>query len=644
MGELRLFVLYLTLRYYQNMKNRFGHYFISAVLGFFMISSAAQAQAVPTVDFTVNDTFYNRQWYMDFIHAPKAWSLVESSEREVVVALIDGGVDDSHPDLKGVLWQDVDESIDGKDNDGDGLIDDSHGWNFVSNSEDTRPITSKYGNDAWEHGTVTASLIAARGNDDIGIAGVAWNVKIMPLVILDSNGLGSTDNLVTAIDYAVRHRADIINMSLEGNSMDENVADAIKRATSQGVLVVIAAGNGYDSMGFNFDDMPLFPACHKGAADQSVLVVTALSSDGTKYESANYGNCVNIAAPGHDLFAAKPTYDPDGNHQEVSGYGSWSGTSLSAPLVTGVAALLKAQHPTWTGEQLAQRILDTAQPFSHPDMAEAGLGVGVLDAGNALQKADAHVYGPWNLFTANQGTQPMVYIQDESGNDLFTFQAGNSGDTRGLRASFVRWDDDRYPEVMVSTIGDQSGSWRVYRTDGVLLAAGQAADGGVMGGLNLSTQDLYADNRDVVLLSEALGSRAWEITPQNPTAEPIEVVEKPEPLGVMAVGVQRPTQSFVILGRSKDQSQLATMDYWSYNEGTYIDTPHPQNLSMTSAQTIDNREVLRFVQSGEPSYMMEIGGGMKIVDQAKIWRYMQAPLGMVINDNSERLFYDTWPR
>ncbi|MBU2566728.1 S8 family serine peptidase, partial [Patescibacteria group bacterium] len=206
---------------------------LHALLGFLVFvgllsSMQANAQSVTESGFQLNDTFYNRQWYMNFIHAPQAWDVATSSERQVVVALIDGGIDDSHPDLKGILWEDPDEPIDGKDNDGDGYVDDVHGWNFVLESEDIRPIARKYGNEAWEHGTIVASLIGARGNDDIGIAGLAWNVKIMPLVILDSDGLGGTDNLVKAIDYAMLHRVDIINMSLEGNSMDENVADAIK--------------------------------------------------------------------------------------------------------------------------------------------------------------------------------------------------------------------------------------------------------------------------------------------------------------------------------------------------------------------------------------------------------------------------------
>ncbi len=310
--------------------------------------------AVPTLISTapermvINDTFQRSQWYLDAINAYEAWAIAPtSSSRDIVVAVIDGGIDDSHPDLKGALWADPDEPIDGKDNDADGHIDDAHGWNFVEDTADTRPIKNASNDEfgAWEHGTITSSLIAARGNDNIGMAGMAWNVKIMPLVILDGDGSGGTDKLAEAIIYATRHRADIINMSLEGDMLDQAVADAILEATSEGVLVVIAAGNGFDGIAHNFDDYETFPACHPGAASQSLLVVTGTNPDGSKYESANYGSCTSLAAPGGEIFAARPTYDPDGNHQEVSGYGAWSGTSMSAPLVSGCRCHAQSQIP-----------------------------------------------------------------------------------------------------------------------------------------------------------------------------------------------------------------------------------------------------------------------------------------------------------
>jgi len=601
----------------------------------------------------LNDTFQNQQWYLDAIQAYEAWAIAPtSSAREVVVAVIDGGVDDSHPDLKGALWEDLDEPIDGKDNDGDGLIDDGNGWNYVTDSNTIRPVgqTDK-DNGAWEHGTIVSSLIGARGNDNIGMAGMAWNVKIMPLVILGANGSGGTDKLANAIRYAIRHRADIINLSLEGDMLDPNVADAILEATSQGLLVVIAAGNGFDGVAHNFDDFEIFPACHPGAADQGVLVVTGIQESGAKFPSANYGSCVDLAAPGGDIFAARPTYDPDGNHTEVPGYGVYSGTSMSAPLVTGVAAMLKAAHPSLTGEQLAKRIVDTSTPFA-PDIDSTGMGAGVLNAYNALKDFSPAKYGAWNLFASAEGGAPIVWITDDSGNTLFTIPVGAPQDKRAIHAAFIRWDDDRYPEVIVTASGDERGDWRVYRTHGVLLAAGRVSEtteAPVKGGALLASQDITNSGWDQVIFSEAKGNRFWIVSPDETKPKATTIADQDVMNGIVAVGLERPLQSFILLSRGKSVSNLYLLDKWNLSEGTQVETGHPENLKMVSALTADNRELLRFVQSGTPSYLMEKAGMLRIVepDEAaaiKVFRWLQAPLGEAFTKMEGKLFYDTWPR
>ncbi len=632
-----------------------------ALSAVFLVVNTASAQAVPEPILTdgspervnINDTFQNAQWYLDAINAYEAWAIAPtSSPREVVVAVIDGGYDDTHPDLVGTLWQDPDEPIDGKDNDNDGYIDDAHGWNFINDSADTRPISKNSSNDgAWEHGTITSSLIAARGNDNIGMAGMAWNAKIMPLVILGSDGSGGTDKLASAIRYAVRHRADIINLSLEGDMLDQDVADAILEATAQGLLVVIAAGNGFDGVAHNFDNFEIFPACHPGAAGQSVLVVTGTNPDGSRYPSANFGSCTDLAAPGSEIFASRPSYEPNGNHKNVSGYGTWSGTSLSAPLVSGVAAMLKAKYPHWTGEQLARRILDTTAPFD-PSIDSNGMGAGLLDAYAALQDAPAQKYGSWNLYASTKGNSPTVLITDTDGNKLYAFPVGNPSDKRTMRAAFVRWDEDRIPEIIVTAQGDDKGRWRVYRTDGVLMAAGQLAEDiekPIQGGALISTQDLNASGRDNILFTEAQGNRVWLIATDQTKTEPIIFEDQSQHKGVLAVGLQRPIQSFVILKRGESESNLYLLNRWNLDEGTIIDTKRPENLRMQAALTADNRQLLRFVQSGEPSYLREQGGILRIVspedaETINVWRYLQSPLGISLTDHEGRLFYDTWPR
>ncbi len=640
---------------------KFHHFFTLSglILAVFLAVKPVNAQVSPAPALSVeaprleiNDTFRDQQWYLDAVNAYQAWAIAPtSSPREIIVATIDGGVDDSHPDLKGILWQDEDETVDGQDEDMDGYVDDVNGWNFVLDSPDTRPVAHANGaNWAFEHGTLVNSIIGARGNDDIGMSGMAWNVKIMPLVILDENGNGETVDLALAIRYATRHRADIINMSLEGDMLDNDVAEAILEATAQGVLVVIAAGNGFDGVAHNFDDYELFPACHKGAAEQSILVVTATDVSGAKHPSANYGSCVSLAAPGGEIFGARPTYDPDGNHENVSGYGVWSGTSLSAPLVSGVAAMLKAKYPEWTGEQLANRILETAQPFS-AEIDSAGMGAGMLDAYSALQDANPAKHGPWNLFVA-KGSTPAISITDKENNTLYSFPVGNSGDNRPIRASFVHWDEDRTPEVIVTASGDSRGDWRVYRTDGVLLAAGRIAEDiepPVLGGLLISTQDINYSGRESILLSEASGNRAWLIDPKDTKPEPTTFADDPSPKGIVAVGLERPLQSFIILRRGENTSQLYVLNRWSLEEGTDIATGNHENLRMVSALDQSNRQLLRFTQSGDPSYLIEEAGMMRTLEgesakEINIWRYLQAPLGVEITGMEGYLFYDSWPR
>jgi len=612
-------------------------------------AQAAQAAVKPMVP---NDTFYGWEWGMEMIGAPQAWALAEAaptSTREVVVAVVDGGVDFTHPDLKGALWTDPDEKPNKQDDDADGYVDDLHGWNFVTNASDTRPMGgSVVARGAWEHGTMTSSLIAGRGNDNIGMAGMAWKAKIMPLVILGADGSGGTERLAKAIRYAIYHHADIINLSLEGEEEDQDVSQAITEATARGILVVIAAGNGPMGKGVDLDKYPLFPSCQKGAAGQGVLVVSAVDDFGERNPSSNYGNCVNIAAPGTEILAGRPIYDPLGQPKDVSGYGMWNGTSLAAPFVSGAAALLKALNPDWTGEQLADRILDTVQPFSDAKAA-AGLGRGVLDAAEALKPpTNAAKYGPLMVSAANPGNSPMIWVTDLKGEPIYSFMAGNEGDHRGLRAVFVLWDEDRRPEVLIVPQGDVTGAWRVYRLDGVLLAAGQVSQGPqdtVKGGFLLASQDLKASGRQTVLLTEAAGQRAWRLEPDKGLGKAFYATLDEKAYGSMAVGMQHPAQTIVLLVRSMPNSSLKVMRDWGLGEEASVTTTRPENLFITEGRTESGRELIRLIQSGKPTYLLERGGALDVSSQAvndPVWR--QAPLGLDVPGKKGRKSYDFWPR
>ncbi len=625
--------------------------FIAGLVGFCAITATVlfygnSALAADSI-LLPNDTFYGAQWYMDAMRMPEAWSQTASSSGSgVVVAMIDAGVDDTHPDLRGVLWENADEIPgNGIDDDGNGYIDDMHGWNFVTDKANTRPVSSLFlSPGAWEHGTAVASLIAGRGNDDIGIAGVAWRAKIMPLVILGADGTGGTERLVKAIKYAVDKRADIVNLSVEGKEQDPEVSDAIREATAKGVLVVVAAGNGQNGVGFDLNAKPLYPSCDQGASKVGVLTVTAIKQDETRYESANYGNCVSVSAPGAHISAARPTYDADGSREEVSGYGVYSGTSLSAPLVSGVAALLKAQHPEWNGEQLAERIIRTAKKWPK---GVTGLGVGELDAAAATAPADPRVFGGWNLFASDPGKSPRVWITDVNGKTIYDFQIGDVTDKRGYRAAFVHWDGDRFPDILVTAKGDENGAWRVYRRDGVLVAAGTVSRDmydKVRGGLLMATQDIQAAGRERILFTEAMGKRIWLMDPGKTIEEPIVMAETDKPLGSLAVGIERPSQAMIILTREQNDSRLSVLDPGGVVSGTNVTTTKPASLDLTAGRQRDGREVIRLTQSGPPSYLVERNGSMKPAKTAAVVRWKQAPQGLYLFGIKGFRFYDSWPR
>ncbi|GEM_PF-1596720 len=368
-------------------------FFFMMVVGLGMIirtpARAADSLSTPTIP---DDPRWERQWYLRQIHAPEAWS-VTTGTRNVIVAVIDGGVDITHPDLRDNMWVNEKEIPgDGIDNDGDGYVDDVHGWNFVTDSPDVRPVFKRVqAEEAWSHGTMIASLIGAKGNDATGMAGVAWNVRLLPLVVLDADGAGTTADIEKAIRYAVNHGASVINLSLVGYDYDEALDQLIRNAADAGVVIVAATGNDDTSKsGINLDDTPAYPVCNDGGRN-AVLGVGGTDPLDQKAPYANYGRvCTDISAPAQSIMAARPTF-PHGDATRapvnVPKYAEdVTGTSLASPLVAGVAALIKSVRPAWTVAQIQERILQTADPIEKDTASgqKGTFGFGRLNAGRAL--------------------------------------------------------------------------------------------------------------------------------------------------------------------------------------------------------------------------------------------------------------------
>lgn len=449
----------------------------------------------PVFALTPNDPLLSQQWYVKSMNLERAWGVTTGSH-DVVVAVIDAGIDITHPDISNNIWTNPREiSGNGIDDDGNGFVDDLHGWNFVASSSDILP-PSDGTDDAFVHGTLVASLIAAKGNNGIGMAGVAWNVRIMPIVALDSTGSGTTEDIAKAVHYAVDNGANIINLSIEGAGRDPQLDRAFAYARSHGVLTITAAGNSDQNGGNDLDANPVYPACSSLDPSYGVITVGALSSKEERASFSDYGSCVSISAPGQDILAAVPT-DVQGSPYS----GGWNGTSLATPLVVGVAALVKSVHPDWSPEQIRDRLYQTAKPL--PSVTSTRLGAGEVEAANALFPFSSNTStGALSVLASTPGSQTSVRIHRSSGD--VTFSPFRDNDARGAYVSIGDMNSDGNPEVAVVPASGSIAEVSIFDTDGHRLSHIQLPGSFVDGGLVAAVDGGF-------IVADADGGDAWGI-------------------------------------------------------------------------------------------------------------------------------------
>lgn len=309
-----------------------------------------------------NDPFFEYLWGLENtgqengtgdadVDAPEAWDLAQGSE-DVVVAVIDTGVDYDHPDLRANMWTNPGEVPgNGIDDDGNGYVDDLHGWNAQGNNGNPQ--------DDNGHGTHVAGTIGAVGNNNLGVTGVAWRVSIVALKFLTAEGGGSTVDAIECLDYVHRLRDRGVNIIATNNSwggvpvMDRALYEAVQRSHQRGILFVAAAGNE----GRNNDVQPDFPS---NFDLPNVISVAATDRNDRLADFSNVGAAnVDLAAPGVEILSTVPRFvDPSLPYRFLSG------TSMAAPHVTGAVVLLKSHIPSLGHLAIKERMLGTGDPLT----------------------------------------------------------------------------------------------------------------------------------------------------------------------------------------------------------------------------------------------------------------------------------------
>jgi large repetitive protein len=422
------------------------------------------------------------------IDAPEAWDIFTGNPN-TVVAVIDTGVQRNHPDLAANMWTNPGEIAgNGIDDDANGYIDDTGGWDFVNNDNNSA--------DDHGHGTHCAGTIGAVGNNGAGVVGVNWNVKIVGLKFLSASGNGSTANAILAVDYCRRNGIKISNNSWGGGGFDQGLFDAINSAKSIGHIFCAAAGNN----GSNNDASPFYPSSYNL---DNVISVASIDRFDARSGFSNYGLVsVDLGAPGSSIFSTYPT----------STYATMSGTSMATPQVSGAVALLWGFVPSWTYSQVRTGILGTVRLTAAMN-GKVATG-GVLNVRNALVAAQ----GAANTAPTVQITAPAngaTFLQGAS----ITF-TGTATDTQdGNLTAALAW---------TSSINGAIGTGGSFSTTtlsvGTHTITARATDsGGLVGSatrtltVNVGSRISAAPSNLVVVKNGLVAQLTWKDNSNNET-------------------------------------------------------------------------------------------------------------------------------
>lgn len=382
---------------------------------------------------TPNDPMWNYQWGPEQVGAPRAWSTT-TGDRSVVVAVLDSGVDGNHEDLAGATVS---------------------GWNILTGTSDAR--------DDNGHGTAAASIIAARTDNEQGVAGMCWVCAIMPVKILAADGSGFVSDLAAGIRWAVDHGASVVNMSVAGPASSRVLDGAIDHAIANDVILVASAGNEAVST-------PTFPAAH-----EAVIGVGASDFSGERTTYSNHGSWVEVAAPGCNEVASATV--------EGGGYRSFCGTSSAAPVVAGLLGLARSAAPAANVAQLRGALTTTAAPLAwvrHGAVDAAGV-VELLASAPTSEPTPAPTPQPTPTFepepvpSPETGLHPMA--DRLAGDNRFATAAAISAASRQPGVDRVYVGTGRhYPDALAAGPAAAAAGGPVLLTEPMSLPAATAQE------------------------------------------------------------------------------------------------------------------------------------------------------------------------
>ena len=378
-----------------NLSEVFDLIHLKDILRSLPFTSFVEEDGIVSMSKSPNDSRYLEQWHLPSISAPQAWDVTTGSA-QVTIAVIDTGVDYNHSDLAGKCVA---------------------GYNFVARN--SNPM------DDHGHGTHVAGIAAAASNNSVGVAGVDWGVRIMPLKVLDSQGSGYDSDLAAAIHYAADRGVKVINMSLGSSEDSYTLNEAVNYAYNKGVTMVSAAGNESSSVSYP-------------AACDHVIAVGALDSNNNLTNFSNRGPALDLTAPGVSILSTFP-----------GGYQKMSGTSMASPVVAGCASLVLGEHPEYIPSQVESVLENSATDLGSPGF-DTSFGYGKVNAYAAVcsgQPAPNPSPGPggpqpgndpWN--PPSPGGQPVWYLAEGytgTGFQTYVLVQNPNADMASIKAEFV---------------------------------------------------------------------------------------------------------------------------------------------------------------------------------------------------------------